>query len=385
VGRCSAAPSAPRQTWGSAEFGARLFIAEVPATWVGLGLGLSGVIGLAIRSRPLLALTGLAFLTVAAFNVLYAIGDIFVFYIPAYLIWILWAALGLVAISTLLSGAVGQRQPRAQAAAALLPCVLALALPVGSLVQHYARLDRSRDNQARATWQTILAEPIPQDAILVSNDRDEMVPLWYLQYVEGTRPDLTGLFPLIQPAPDWSDVGQVILSALQSDRPVLLIKSMPGLETRFQIADTGSLERVTGPAVQNQPQTPVDLDFAGAVRLTGYDLSPAQLHPGDEVEVTLYWQPLQQLRADYTTFVHLVDAAGVVIGASDHRPGGVYYPTSLWRTGDVLRDSHTFTLTTDLSRPPYTIETGLYTNEPELQHLGRPERLEVPTGNQPAG
>jgi hypothetical protein len=31
------------------------------------------------------------------------------------------------------------------------------------------------------------------------------------------------------------------------------------------------------------------------------------------------------------------------------------------------------------------LEIGLYTNEPVLQHLGRPERLELPAGNQPSG
>jgi hypothetical protein len=247
------------------------------------------------------------------------------------------------------------------------------------MVQHYASLDRSGDNQARTTWQAILAEPIPANAILVSNDRDEIVPLWYLQYVDGIRPDLTGLFPLIQPTPDWTDLGQVVQTALQSSRPVLLIKPMPGLETKFQLAPTGSLVRVTGRAAQNPPQTTTAVDFAGAVRLAGYDLSPAQFRARDKVEVTLYWQPLQELRANYTTFVHLVDADGAVIGSSDHRPGGVYYPTSLWRTGDVLRDTHAITLTAELGAPPYAIETGLYTNEPVLQHLGRPERLELPT------
>jgi len=275
----------------------------------------------------------------------------------------------------------------------VIACLLALALPVWSLVQNYPHRDRSEDNAARATWHAILAassaasgaEPIPANAILVSNDRDEVVPFWYLQYVEGVRPDLTGLFPQIQPTPDWTDIGQVILTALRSDRPVLLIKPMPGLETRFQLEPAGSLVRVTDPAAPRPSQTPTDVDFASAIRLTGYELSPAQLRAGDKVEATLYWQPLQQLGANYTTFVHLVDADGDVIGASDHGPGGVYYPTSLWRPGDVLRDTHTFTLSMDLGRPPYMIEIGLYTNEPALQHLGRPERLELPTGNQPLG
>jgi hypothetical protein len=365
----------------------RLFTSEMPARWAGIGLGLIGLVGTARRSRPLLALTGLAFTAVVAFNLLYAIGDIFVFYIPAYLIWLLWAALGVLTLGVLLSRALARRGRRVQTAALLIPCLLALALSLWSLVLHYPRLDRSEDNQARATWQAILAgsqgevggaDPIPPEAILVSNDRDEMVPFWYLQTVEGVRPDLTGLFPLIQPGADWTDVGQVILTALRSKRPVLLIKPMPGLETRFQLEPAGSLVRVTGPAVQSAPRTPAAVDFAGAVRLTGYELSPVPLRAGGQAEVTLYWQPLRPLGANYTAFVHLLDAGGAVIGASDHQPGGAYYPTSLWRPGDVLRDTHVFTVTAEPGRPPYTIETGLYTNTPELEHLGQPERLRAP-------
>ena len=70
-----------------------LFAAEL--TVVGLALGLLGLIGLAVRSWPLLALTGLSFLAVVGFNLIYGIGDIYGYYITAYLIWVLWMALGL--------------------------------------------------------------------------------------------------------------------------------------------------------------------------------------------------------------------------------------------------------------------------------------------------
>jgi hypothetical protein len=133
--------------------------------------------------------------------------------------------------------------------------------------------------------------------------------------------------------------------------------------------------RVLGPAAgpEAPPQVRSDVEFGGAILLTGYDLAPEPLHGGDGEKVTLYWQPLRPLQVDYSTFVHLVNADGDVIGASDHRPGGVYYPSSLWQPGDILRDTHSLTLTADLGRPPYTIEAGLYTGGPSLQHLGRPE------------
>ena len=54
---------------------------------------------------------------------------------------------------------------------------------------------------------------------------------------EGRRPDLTGLFPLIQPGPEWSDLGAVTDQALRSGRPVFLIKPMAGMEVRYRLTD----------------------------------------------------------------------------------------------------------------------------------------------------
>ena len=44
------------------------------------------------------------------------------------------------------------------------------------------------------------------------------------------------------------------------------------------------------------------------------------------------------MAADYTVSVQLFDAAGAKLGQDDRRPGGVYYPTSLWKPGRLIRD-----------------------------------------------
>ena len=162
---------------------------------------------------------------------------------------------------------------------ALLPilALLALALPAWLAAGNYARVDQRGNNQISAGWRTLLAGQIPENAILVSNDRDEMTPMLYFQYVEGIRSDLTGLFPLIGPAAEWGDVGQVIDNALASDRPVLLIKSMPGLEVKFQLEPAGDLVQVVGPAVAKPPAKSRPVSFADTVRLVGYDLRPDSL------------------------------------------------------------------------------------------------------------
>jgi hypothetical protein len=259
-------------------------------------------------------------------------------------------------------------------------CLLAFLLPAYLLWTQFATIDQSDNNSARATWNAILADDIPSGAILVTNDRDEMIPLWYMQYVEGVRPDLTGLFPLIQPGQEWADVGATAESALRSGRPVMLIKEMPGLDVKFRLLPAGKLTRVLGPTAEDAPRRPADAVFGDAIRLPGFDIAPMMLTPGASATVRLHWQPTRSLALDYTTFVHLINADGRVIGASNHRAGGVYYPTSLWKPGETLVDTHTFNLAGEnlageLGRPPYAVEVGLYVVDKDLQHLGQPQRV----------
>lgn len=345
-------------------------------TWPGVAAGLIGLGRLARRSRPLLALTGGGFLTLFGFNLFYGIGDIAVYYIPLYLIAALWVAVGVEGCAAAASSHVARLN---HAGAPLFACLLISLLPAALaahlLIANYARVDQSRNDQARVAWQTILAQEIPPRAILVTNDRDEMMPLWYMQYVEGVRPDLTGLFPLIQPGADWADVSATTETALRSGRPVLLIKPMPGLEVKFRLEPAGALVRVSGPAASRPPDRPTDIFFADAIRLIGYDARPSSLQPGEQVVVTLYWQPTQRLVADYTTFVQLLNADDAKIGQSDHRPGGVYYGATHWKPAETLTDAHTLYLAADLGRPPYTLLVGLYTDGAALRHLGTPQRI----------
>ncbi len=358
---------------------ARLLVNEV--SWAGLVLGVLGLAWSAWRNPRALALTGLSFLTTVGFNLFYGIGDIYAFYIPAYLVWTLWMAAGAAAIaSSLVRWWAGRGRI---ARVSRFAWLLGFLLPAWLLVTHFAALDQSRNATARASWESILSQPLPPDAILVSNDRDEMMPLWYMKYVEGRRPDLIGLFPLIQAGPDWSDVAQTVGQALRSGRPVYLVKPMPGLEVKLtlgaamgeQVGLLGPLVPVVGPAVTRTPDRLVDVTFGDAVRLIGYDLRPQSLGPDGELVVVLYWQPLRSLDADYTTFVHVIAADGAKIGQSDQRPGGIYYPTSLWRIGDILADEHRIRLGNSLGPPPYALDVGLYTGAVELRHLGQPQRI----------
>jgi len=338
---------------------------------LGILLALAGAGWLAVARRwALLALTGLIWLGTIAFNLVYTIGDIYVLFIPAYLVIVLWLAVGVGVAVQALTRVV----PRKLAAAASLALVVALfALPAWMGLSHYDDLNSSQREADRTGWEVILSEPLPDDAVLVSNDRNDIMPMWYLQYVEQMRPDLLGLFPLI--TPDYPTLGQVLDLALGTGRPVYLVKEMPGIDVKVRTKpDYNGLWQVLGPAVTGQPANPRDIRLGDAVKLAGYDLSARSPRPGEELQVSLYWEPLQPLETELHSFVHLIDATGQPVVQSDHQPGGVFYPSTLWQAGEQLRDDHTLAISAGVAPGVYRLLVGLYALSPDgtLQPVGEP-------------
>ncbi|MBU0492050.1 MAG: DUF2723 domain-containing protein [Chloroflexi bacterium] len=103
----------------------------------------------------------------------------------------------------------------------------------------------------------------------------------------------------------------------------------------------------------------------GGVRLLGYDLPTDKVSPGGAAPLTLYWQCLAPLDANYTIFVHLVeDATGEIRGQVDVEPGGApgggAVPTSGWAVGEVVTDAFQVPLKPGAPAGAYTIYVGLY-------------------------
>ncbi|MEW5957923.1 MAG: DUF2723 domain-containing protein [Chloroflexota bacterium] len=365
--------------------------------WPGILLAAFGLASLGQRRRlDLLGLTGLSWAAFVAFNLVYFIGDVFVLFIPAWLILSLWLGLGALALSRRLAagfvrGRTGYSEPpffealNRHLEQGIYRLVL-LALIIGFLfvaivfmITQNGLIDQSHNTAARSRWQQILAEPLPQGAVLLSNDRNEIMPLWYYQYVQGRRPDLLGLFPLIVTDPAYASVGGVLAQALASGRPVYLIKPMAGLSLKADLSPVGSLFRATAiaaePAVrydQTLPELQLESGAGETIRLLGYDLTPRLARPGEQIAVNLYWQPVRPLTVDYTSYVHLIDSTGAGITQHDHRPGGEYYPSHLWQVGERLRDQHPLLLPAGMSPGEYRLRVGLYYQLPsgEIKGMG---------------
>ncbi len=96
------------------------------------------------------------------------------------------------------------------------------------------------------------------------------------------------------------------------------------------------------------------------IELRGVELAAATARPGEDLAITLYWRSLVSQTDSYKVFLHLADPAGGVPAQADGVPAGGLRPTTSWRAGEVIVDSHTITLPPDLAPGRYRLWVGLY-------------------------
>ncbi len=114
--------------------------------------------------------------------------------------------------------------------------------------------------------------------------------------------------------------------------------------------------RIDRPAAIAPATHSLDVRFGPSITLLGYDLDHAA---SGDLTLNLHWKADRPADRDYTVFVHLVDPHGRLIAGADSEPGGGAFPTSTWRPGEEILDSHQVHLAT----PPLAgshLEVGLY-------------------------
>jgi hypothetical protein len=120
---------------------------------------------------------------------------------------------------------------------------------------------------------------------------------------------------------------------------------------------------------------PVDIPFGPAqldgsasvhpehevVRLLGYHVSAKTVQPGDELEVTLYWQALKRTRRNHVVFIHLLSEIGTMIAQRDTYPGLGRYPTTNWDSGVAFADTYQIHIPETAYAPDEGyVQVGLY-------------------------
>ncbi|MBN1978665.1 MAG: hypothetical protein JW918_14805 [Anaerolineae bacterium] len=116
----------------------------------------------------------------------------------------------------------------------------------------------------------------------------------------------------------------------------------------------------TPPAAPAEVERSANAVFADDLSLLGFDLLQTTWHPGETIQLTLYWQALEMSASDAKVFVHLYDAQGELGPQSD---GWAYHgtrPPYSWAVGEIITDSRPLTLPMDILPGTYSVEVGLY-------------------------
>jgi hypothetical protein len=109
----------------------------------------------------------------------------------------------------------------------------------------------------------------------------------------------------------------------------------------------------------------LDRDYwNGKIRLLAAEFDRQIVHPGETVNITLYWQALKPINDDALVYIHLLGREWELVGNLDSYPGWGTYPTSLWRPGKILRDRYQVTINPDARTPTLCrMDVGLTTLE----------------------
>jgi len=107
------------------------------------------------------------------------------------------------------------------------------------------------------------------------------------------------------------------------------------------------------PAI-NQPASP------NSTNSTNSNNSTNSINSTNSLTLKLYWRSESPLPIDYTTFVHVRNAAGETVAQKDQPPLDGAYPTSLWDPGEIIADELIIPLPDELPSGEYSLVIGLY-------------------------
>ena len=118
-------------------------------------------------------------------------------------------------------------------------------------------------------------------------------------------------------------------------------------------------ELITNPAAVTDPYfsslvpTPISVRFSSPTsgaeiwllaygvtgRLEDWKIGNEVSSDASAPRLTLYWETSAPLDAEYTVFVHSLNAQGELVGQADGPPLANHYPTTAWRPGEIVQDS----------------------------------------------
>lgn len=100
--------------------------------------------------------------------------------------------------------------------------------------------------------------------------------------------------------------------------------------------------------------------FGETMRLRGYTLAATEMAPGEEVELTLFWENVGPATNYWSVFAHLVSTDGILLAQDDKVPYEGLYPPNRWWPGQIVDDDYSIAIPETAAPGVYHISLGMY-------------------------
>jgi hypothetical protein len=255
-----------------------------------------------------------------------------------------------------------------------LAVVFLVGASVWSLADHYPGRRLVDDYQTVTRY--LAAHARPGDAVVLSSDRDWPI---YLYYFAGDLPRYgvsmlrpvtpEGAAALLAPllgrhgslwlltsdnAYDSDPAGHVPAWLRERAR---LVGEVAGPYRRLALYSTDPTRGVESPAAV-RPERRAEAAFEGGVGLLGYDLPSAEIAPGEQLRLAVYWQADGPLPADARASLRFVGQDGLLYRDAE-MPLHASLPPDRWRPGQPVRSD--YVLAVPRATPPgrYALALGV--------------------------
>jgi len=331
----------------------------------GLALGLLGIVHQVRRRQPLVLLLGPGFLLQALFGAAYEVPRHWVFFLPSFVLFVVWIGDGLAWMFSAATAAGKRRKPVGYALSGLL-LALALLLVALPLRQSYPPLRANHlDGGSLDLWRqdlksghlagrfaTYSLDAVAPGSIIVT-DWEQATPLWYFQQVEGRRPDVQVIYPIRR----WPE-------ALATGRPCYVARIVPGPGEPYHFSAAGPVGGVAQEPGFELPSgaDPISIQWEEQIELLGYRYYQTDFSRGYVLPVSLYFRANERPSADYSLSLRLWAEDGTQVWSHDRQhPVLGMYPMTRWAPGEVVGDYFEVPFPRSLPAGRYRLGIILYT------------------------
>lgn len=96
------------------------------------------------------------------------------------------------------------------------------------------------------------------------------------------------------------------------------------------------------------------------IKFLGYDVLEEGEKKGHRIlRITYYWECVERPASNYTVHMYLLDRDSKALLHREHKPAYGLYPTSEWKSGEIVKETHGILIPENLERDSYYVKASM--------------------------